>query len=1154
MAINVGTAYIEILPSTNKLAPHIRQALGDAERDSKRSGERSGKGFASGFGGQLKGAIGVGLVAGLAGFTAAAINTRAQFGKTMNTVQGVTNIGAGAMARLEKQAIDMGKSTVFSANEAADAMLELAKAGIKPADIEAGALKGTLKLAAAAGTDMATAATIAGNAMNTFGLKGRDMNKVANALAGGANASTASVESLGEALSQVGPGASNAGLSLNDTVGVLAAFDSAGIKGSDAGTSLKTMLANLVPQTDKAKNKMRELGLEFTNADGSFRSITDISGQLQKSIGGLSESARTDTLNTLFGSDASRAAAVLMKEGADGIGKYIKATKDKKAADRAAEAGMKGLAGAIERVKGAWETFMLQYGSGLEKGAIVGLKIVEGLINGLGPAITKVGEAIGGTITWLSEAVAFVVKFRKAFMITGAIVLALFAPWIAQMAIVNAQFAIMILRETILAARTKLVAAAHGLYNITLGAWVVLAKKHNLQSALMAIRTKAATAAINLAVAAQWLWNAAIKAAGLAKHLVLTSAMAIKTVAVTAATKAWTAAQLLLNLAIKGAGLAKVAITTGLLAAKQFLIAAATKAWAIAQRLLNLALKANPLGLVIAAIALAVGAFILLYKHNEGFRKLVQKVWGAVKTWIVDTWKNHIKPALKAFGGWITGTLIPVLKRLWTDVVKPTFAAIGRAIKFAWDKVIKPAFSAMRFYLTKVLFPVLRFLWNNVVKPVFKGIGNAISFAWKNLIKPAFSRMASTVRGLVAAFRFAKDGIVKVWSAIKASIAKPINFVINTIWNDGLREVLNAIPGVKKMGRAADIPGYADGGWTGPGGKFKPAGVVHADEFVVSKAARRNFEKKHPGALDHLNNYGELPGYASGGLVWPTTGRNVSTYAGHDGVDINGNGEDYGNPIFAFRDGTISYVGSGRGYGAPAIFQRTSVGEVVYGHASSAAVQAGQSVKAGQVIGRIGSTGNSSGPHLHFGFPGGSYGSALAALQGATTKHGSGAGAEPLIGGQSKSSWLSTIKDLPGKIKDVWAASKRIGSTPWAKEISKAVPSMFRSTVDYADDKIPNKLLPDNPIRGALKSLGIFDNGGVLEPGQLAFNASKKPEAVYNHKQFKQFAEAQAGSGTTSRVAMTITNWRDGTGYFEEIAEQAVDGNARFTAQIGRMG
>lgn len=578
-------------------------------------------------------------------------------------------------------------------------------------------------------------------------------------------------------------------------------------------------------------------------------------------------------------------------------------------------------------------------------------------------------------------------------------------------------------------------------------------------------------------------------------------------------------------------------------------VAAAVKAWAIGTALLNAVLAISPLTWVTLAVAGLAAGLVYAYKHSETFRRIVNGAWDGIKKGAAAMW-SVIKPVLTQFGHWIKDELMPTLRDFWTGVAKPVFKAIGAAAKVMWDRAIKPALKAMWSYLKNVLFPVLKFLWANVVKPVFKAIGSAISLTWKNLIKPAFTRMGSTVRGLVAAFRFAKDGITRVWSALKASVAKPVNFVINTVWNDGLRKVINAIPGVKDLGKARGIPGYAEGGWTGPGGKFTPAGIVHGDEFVINKASRRKFEKKNPGALNYLNNHGELPGYSKGGLVWPTTGHMVSTYAGHDGVDINGPGEDYGQPIFAFRDGTISYVGSGRGYGAPAIFQRTSVGEVVYGHASSASVRSGQYVKAGQVIGRVGSTGNSSGPHLHFGFPGGTYGSALAALSGATTKHG---GAEALIGGQSKSTWLDTIKALPGLVKNAWTSSKQIGSSPWAKTIGKAVPSMFRDVAKYADDKIPDAgILPDNPLQSVLKKFGIFDNGGILEPGMLAFNASKKPEAVYNHKQFKQFAEASAGAGNR-RQALTITNWKDGTGYIEDIAGRVVDSNDMFSSQIGRM-
>ena len=118
-------------------------------------------------------------------------------------------------------------------------------------------------------------------------------------------------------------------------------------------------------------------------------------------------------------------------------------------------------------------------------------------------------------------------------------------------------------------------------------------------------------------------------------------------------------------------------------------------------------------------------------------------------------------------------------------------------------------------------------------------------------------------------------------------------------------------------------------------------------------------------------------------VVWPTTGRKVSTYTDHDGVDINGVGQDLGNPIYAYRSGKITFAGEGRGYGN-AIFEQPKVGPpVVYGHGSEVYVNAGDRVKAGQLIGRVGSTGHSTGPHLHFGVPGGNFEEAMKLLQNA---------------------------------------------------------------------------------------------------------------------------------------------------------------------------
>lgn len=350
---------------------------------------------ADGLGNRMSGVgkgIGIamaGAAVGLGALAKSAVDLEAQFSQTMNTMAAVAEVPAEGIKELSKLAMKMGADTVFSANDAAEAMLELAKGGLTAATIKAGALKGTLTLAAAGGTSLTTAATIASNALNTFALKGKDMASVAAALAGGAAASTASVESLGEALGQVGPGARTAGLSLQETVAVLSAFDQAGIKGSDAGTSLKTMLTRLVPATAKAKGMMQDLGLKFTDATGTFLPIADVAQQLKDKLGGLSDEQRTLALSTLFGSDATRAATVLMNIGAEGVNNYTKATSDLSAAQRVADARMKGTAGAIEAMKGSLETAMLAMGQVLAPLVVI-------IADGLATAFNALGSAVQG--------------------------------------------------------------------------------------------------------------------------------------------------------------------------------------------------------------------------------------------------------------------------------------------------------------------------------------------------------------------------------------------------------------------------------------------------------------------------------------------------------------------------------------------------------------------------------------------------------------------------------------------------------------------------------------------------------------------------------------------------------------------------------------
>ena len=344
---------------------------------------------------------GVGLVAGAVLGIGKAFTSFASFDKTMRQVGIQTGETGRGLENLSDLALKMGKDTSFSAREASDAMLELSKSGMTSAQIRGGALKQTLTLAAAGGVDLATAATTMSGALNTFGLRAKDSARVAAALAGGANASSASVEDLALALQQVGPGAKQAGLDVNETVAALSMFANAGIRGSDAGTSLKVMLQRLVPQTDKAASMMEKLGIDFTNADGSFKSLDQIAGILSKSMKGLSEEQRTAALNTIFGSDASRAAAILMENGEKKTRKYVKATKDRAAAEKLAKSNTEGAAGAIEQLMGSAETFGISMGKllapGITAAARFGTRVLNKLTDmaqGVPDALSGVGDAV----------------------------------------------------------------------------------------------------------------------------------------------------------------------------------------------------------------------------------------------------------------------------------------------------------------------------------------------------------------------------------------------------------------------------------------------------------------------------------------------------------------------------------------------------------------------------------------------------------------------------------------------------------------------------------------------------------------------------------------------------------------------------------------
>lgn len=415
----------EIVETEQKLKS-LKETTGSASANLAKVSAVSGE-----FGNKVKG-VGQSLLpvtGALTGVGAASTVMANNFNDAMSQAAGALDKPMSEMEDLRQLAIQTGQDTVFSATDAGNAITELAKGGLTEADIKAGALKTTMDLAASSGMDLGEAANVVVQAMGAFGLSANESAEAANALAGAAAASSTDVEPLTQALAQCSAGAKNAGWSIQETTAVLARFADAGIEGSDAGTSLKTMLQRLAAPTDSAATMIKQLGIQTRDSNGDLLGASEIAEELQNKLGGLDSASRDAALSTIFGSDAMRAATVMMDSGTEGIQKYINAANDQEAAQRLANSQMSDGSRAIEELKGSLETAAIQIGdtlapivqkvaelitalvnkfSALPEGVQQVIVVVGILVAALGPLLMIIGQislgisAVAGVLSKLS--------------------------------------------------------------------------------------------------------------------------------------------------------------------------------------------------------------------------------------------------------------------------------------------------------------------------------------------------------------------------------------------------------------------------------------------------------------------------------------------------------------------------------------------------------------------------------------------------------------------------------------------------------------------------------------------------------------------------------------------------------------------------------
>lgn len=348
----------------------------------------------------LGGAAGkVGLVA--AAGLGAAVMKAASFDQAMSNVQAATHESVKAMETLRAAALKAGADTAFSASEAAAGIENLAKAGISTKDILGGALDGALDLAAAGGMEVADAAEAAAGAMAQFKLDGSQAAHVADLLAAGAGKAQGDVSDMVMALKQAGTVSAQTGLSVEETTGALAALAEQSLLGSDAGTSFKQFLAALTPNSTKAAKAMDAMGLSAFDAQGDFIGLAEFAGKLQTSLAGMTDEQRQATLETVFGSDAVRAASIIYDNGADGIQAWIDKTNDSGYAAETASIKLDNLKGDLEALGGSLETALIGTGDSSQgplRAVVQQLTDVVNAYNDLPPAAKTGTAAIAGTV------------------------------------------------------------------------------------------------------------------------------------------------------------------------------------------------------------------------------------------------------------------------------------------------------------------------------------------------------------------------------------------------------------------------------------------------------------------------------------------------------------------------------------------------------------------------------------------------------------------------------------------------------------------------------------------------------------------------------------------------------------------------------------
>lgn len=295
------------------------------------------------------------VTAGIVAAATASVQVGSEFEAAMSRVSAISGATGQDLEKLKDQAIQLGADTAFSAKEAAAGMENLASAGFNTNEIMS-AMPGMLDLAASAGEDLASSADIAASTLRGFGLQASDASHVADVLAKNAADTNAAVADTGEAMKYIAPLAKSAGISFEETAAAIGIMADNGIKGGQAGTTLRGALSRLAKPTDQMAAVMDDLNLKFYDSDGKMKSLSEQCKMLKSATAEMTDEQKNQAIITLYGQESLSGMLALMNTEEGKLEDLTESYKnaDGAAADMAAtmqdnlKSGMEQLGGSLE--------------------------------------------------------------------------------------------------------------------------------------------------------------------------------------------------------------------------------------------------------------------------------------------------------------------------------------------------------------------------------------------------------------------------------------------------------------------------------------------------------------------------------------------------------------------------------------------------------------------------------------------------------------------------------------------------------------------------------------------------------------------------------------------------------------------------------------